>query len=260
MANFLRRKVIIMILHKFVAVLILQVLTSVFCISRKRKALSYLVELLIPCIFLCIELRIMKLQFNIYELLIYFGTYICAKLIVLCVVQILKVVAFNVTVELVQNTKKRKANAKIIERNFLVKSVLKFVLRFRNVKYGPALKLGVPAMVNKIHKDTRVKFDEKGFPIFKSYYTVVLARRNYKASREEHFRHASRILYKQAMRNKRLASRFTKKELQVFSHGKVPTKYTWHHHQDKGVLQLVEYDIHSKVSHIGGYSIWGEKH
>ena len=41
--------------------------------------------------------------------------------------------------------------------------------------------------------------------------------------------------------------------------GKVPKKFTWHHHQNNGVMQLVDFKIHSEVSHIGGFSIWGKK-
>ncbi|MBY0241480.1 MAG: HNH endonuclease [Burkholderiaceae bacterium] len=32
--------------------------------------------------------------------------------------------------------------------------------------------------------------------------------------------------------------------------------YTWHHHQDFGVMQLVRTDIHKLAPHTGGVSIW----
>ena len=35
--------------------------------------------------------------------------------------------------------------------------------------------------------------------------------------------------------------------------------YTWHHHQNAGILQLVDEEIHAKTWHHGGYSIWGSK-
>lgn len=33
-------------------------------------------------------------------------------------------------------------------------------------------------------------------------------------------------------------------------------KYTWHHHQDEGKMQLVENGIHSMTQHSGGREIW----
>lgn len=256
MGNFIRRKVIIMVPQKFVLILILQVVLSLICIIRKRNFLSYLVEILIPSIAFCVELRIFNKPFNLYELLIYLLTYIFAKLLILCIVQTLKKAAFHIAVEVSQNTKKQKANRKAIQHNL----ILRCILKFRTIKYGPVLKLGVPAMVNKTHKETGVRFDKKGFPIFnKVYYTVVLSRKHCKLSREEHFRIASRILYKESKYSRRLQNKFTKKELQILSQGKVPPRLTWHHHQDKGKLQLVDYKIHSKVSHTGGFSIWGDK-
>ena len=51
--------------------------------------------------------------------------------------------------------------------------------------------------------------------------------------------------------------KFSSRDIKVISQGDTPNKYTWHHHQDKGKLELVDREIHSKTSHIGGYSIWG---
>lgn len=34
-------------------------------------------------------------------------------------------------------------------------------------------------------------------------------------------------------------------------------RYTWHHHQDTGKMQLVEMGIHSATSHNGGREVWG---
>ena len=67
------------------------------------------------------------------------------------------------------------------------------------------------------------------------------------------------MLYKNILSSSRLRAKFTRKEIKEFSQGVTPSKYTWHHHQDSGVLHLVDYDVHAKTSHIGGYSIWGGK-
>ena len=244
-----------MIPEKFLIIFILQVFLSVICISRKRKILSYIVELLIPCVFIIIELKVIQNLFNIYEIPIYILTYVLAKIIILLIIQLLKLLSFKITSNCAKNKKKIAFYFKILGR----KHFLNFIKRFRNLKYGPRLKLGTPAMVNKVHKTTGVKFDKKGFPMFKSYFTVKLERKYFKASREVHFYQAGKILYNKAMKNKLFAKKFTKQELKAFSKGEVPAKFTWHHHQDKGVLQLVDYNIHSKVNHVGGFSIWGEE-
>lgn len=36
-----------------------------------------------------------------------------------------------------------------------------------------------------------------------------------------------------------------------------PDGLTWHHHQDTGRMQLVEYGEHAAHRHTGGMSIWG---
>lgn len=251
----MKRKVITMIPEKFLIIFILQVFLSVICISRKRKILSYIVELLIPGIVIFIELKVMHNPFNIYEIPVYILTYVLAKIIILLIIQLLKLLSFKIISDCAKNKKKVVFYVKVLGR----KHFLKFIKRFRTLKYGPSLKLGTPAMVNKVHKGTGVKFDKKGFPMFKSHFTVKLERKYNKASREVHFYQCGKILYNKALKNKSFAKKFTNYELKVFSKGEVPERFTWHHHQDKGVLQLVDYNIHSKVNHVGGFSIWGKE-
>lgn len=138
------------------------------------------------------------------------------------------------------------------------KRKLKIVNKFNRANYWPKLKLGIPSKAGKMQHKTRVRFDNKGFPKFKSYYTVTLRRRDYHKTREQHFYIANKLLYKEIISNYRLRSKFSKREIKMFSEGETPGKYTWHHHQDAGKMQLVDYNIHAKTSHIGGYSIWGE--
>lgn len=35
--------------------------------------------------------------------------------------------------------------------------------------------------------------------------------------------------------------------------------FTWHHHQNEGVLQLVDREVHRNINngHLGGRAIWG---
>ncbi|MEW9870977.1 HNH endonuclease [Arthrobacter sp. HS15c] len=36
---------------------------------------------------------------------------------------------------------------------------------------------------------------------------------------------------------------------------RTPTGYTWHHHQDVGLVQLIRSDIHRATGHTGGFSL-----
>ena len=135
----------------------------------------------------------------------------------------------------------------------------KFLYAIYRANYWPKLKLGLPEKANKIHPVTKVKFDAKGFPKFKSYYTVKLKEKYYRDTRERHFHMANQILFDDLFSNRNLKAKFSKIQLQEISEDKTPSGYTWHHHQDAGVLQLVDEEIHAKTYHIGGYTIWGSK-
>lgn len=54
------------------------------------------------------------------------------------------------------------------------------------------------------------------------------------------------------------STKFTKEEIQMFKQGETPKHYTWHHHQDTGRMQLVDYQIHHDTGHTGGYKILGK--
>lgn len=58
---------------------------------------------------------------------------------------------------------------------------------------------------------------------------------------------------------KKYAKLFDKKRLAEIKAGKTPSGYVWHHHQNRGVLQLVGRSTHEKTGHTGGKSIWGTK-
>lgn len=136
---------------------------------------------------------------------------------------------------------------------------LKMVKLFNNVKYWPKVKLGYPGKANRTHPKTKVRFDSRGFPKFKSYYTMRLRRRDFHETREKHFYIANRTLYEDKSYKSKIKAKLSRKQIKQLSRGETPDGYVWHHHQDAGVLQLVEEQVHAKTSHIGGYSIWGCK-
>ena len=113
-------------------------------------------------------------------------------------------------------------------------------------------------LANKSHSKTGIKFDQEGFPIFDSFGDMYLEPEDYLKSRGTHFDRASKDLYQQIMANDELARKFTQEEIELFKNGSVPKRFTWHHHQNSGLMQLVDRRIHRQTGHIGGYSIWGK--
>ncbi|MGH1135153.1 HNH endonuclease [Bacillus mycoides] len=108
------------------------------------------------------------------------------------------------------------------------------------------------------HPVTGIPYDADGFPIFKSKGEVTLKETDFKKTRTTHFRRCNKDLYKQIMEDPKLASKFTKEEIELFRIGKTPENYTWYHHQEPGRMQLVDYQIHHDTGHTGGYKIWGK--
>lgn len=226
---------------------ILQSILSIIFIVRKKNNYAIVSEILTSLALLCVLIAI---PINA-ELVILHALVI--SLLEYCSVKIFLVLFFIFARKYAFNTIKKAVSKK--SKNKKTKKI-RLVKKLNNVKYWPKLKLGLPGMANKTYKKTKVKFDSNGFPKFKSYYTIKLRRKYYHRSRERHFYIANRTLYREVTRlnNKK----FTSSEMYVFSKGITPKGYTWHHHQDRGVLQLVDTNIHSETPHIGGYSIWGE--
>ncbi|TKI82959.1 type VII secretion protein, partial [Bacillus wiedmannii] len=108
------------------------------------------------------------------------------------------------------------------------------------------------------HPVTGIPYDAEGFPIFESKGEVMLKEADFKKSRTTQSRKRSKALYEQIMENPELALKFTYEEIQLFKMGKTPEHYTWHHHQDTGRMQLVDYQTHHDTGHTGGYKIWGK--
>ncbi len=54
-----------------------------------------------------------------------------------------------------------------------------------------------------------------------------------------------------------LKSKFSDIQIQMIENGHIPRGFTCHHAPERGNMQLVNTDIHSKTSHTGGRAIWG---
>jgi len=244
MKNFLFN-ILMLILFKY--------LLSIFLVSKTFKKTSYIFEFLISSIlFFIIHSKTDNLYFSLSLVV---TEYLINKLIVLLIIITIKTIAFKLLISVTHNDLLGKVLCVIFNKKKLCKNLK----QLSEIVYGPRLKHGLPAMANKKHKKTKVKYDKNGFPKFHSYYTFHLMPWNYRKSRQQHFNIANKALYKKTLKSKKIRKLFTRNDLFELKSGNTPNKYTWHHHQNPGKMQLVLQKTHAAVNHVGGYSIWGKK-
>ncbi|MFB8375146.1 HNH endonuclease [Paenibacillus taichungensis] len=106
-------------------------------------------------------------------------------------------------------------------------------------------------------KHYNVTYDKNGYPIFNSKQDIILPKKYYLEPDATQFEYLSKELYDQIVKNPSLEQRFTETEIQLLKEGKVPKTLTWHHHQDSGKMQIVDYFEHQAAGHTGGRAIWG---
>jgi len=224
---------------------ILQIILSIKFIVRQKNGVAIFSEI-VSSLILLYYLNGFSIKIN-NESWMWIGLavseYLCVKIFLVIFMIIARYCSFY-TIRFLCRKKTRK---------------LKLLYAIYRAKYWPKLKLGLPEKANKVHPITNVKFDSKGFPKFKPYYTVKLKEKYHRDTRERHFYMANKILSDDLYANRSLKSKFSKLQLKKIADGQTPTGFTWHHHQDAGVLQLVDEEIHAKTYHIGGYTIWGSK-
>ena len=185
--------------------------------------------------------------------------YIVVKVFLLIFMIIIRECSFYIIKRLAKE--KRKRQKTWFTQKFGNPKKLRTVKEINQINCFPRLKLGLPGMANQIHGVTKVHFDSKGFPIFKSKYKVKLKIIDYRKPRKYHFLICNRKLYKDILANPKLRQKLnlSKNDVKALAVGETPKHYVWHHHQNLGVLQLVDRDIHEKTFHKGGFSIWGGK-
>jgi hypothetical protein len=125
---------------------------------------------------------------------------------------------------------------------------------------APKLVMGLLSKANTISK-AGVRYNSRGFPVFKSKFNMKLPKNLFKASDGKQFQAANKALKEAIQKNPKLRSRFTEKQLKHIMKEtpsrKPPPGLTWHHHQNPGRMQLVNRKEHAGTPHIGGRSIWG---
>jgi hypothetical protein len=110
----------------------------------------------------------------------------------------------------------------------------------------------------------RVWVDDKGCPVIVPIIAeVILPPSRLLDTDDKQFRHCNKQLRKYIKDNPTEAEKFLPVEvIRKFRDGEMnwggaPNKYTWHHHQDTGRMQLVSTELHELVNHTGGQAISG---
>ncbi len=124
-------------------------------------------------------------------------------------------------------------------------------------------------LAGKTHPETKVPYERKTvennkgekvegvFPKFESEHDVQLPENLEQASDREQFKECNKQLKEAISENSELKDKFSEEQLEQIENGDTPDGYTWHHNEEKGKMQLVDSDVHSKSGHTGGKSIWG---
>ncbi|MEN2467918.1 HNH endonuclease [Ornithinibacillus sp. JPR2-1] len=114
-------------------------------------------------------------------------------------------------------------------------------------------------LAGKKHPKTGVKFNKNGFPVFPRQYQTTLPTANLKSTNATQFKYANKQLKASFDKSPSVRSKFNSLQQQDIRNGKTPRGYVWHHHENRGLLQLVDRNLHGKTGHTGGKSIWGKK-
>lgn len=120
------------------------------------------------------------------------------------------------------------------------------------------LETGVP-FETKVIETPSGEVVEGLFPVFDSQFSAVLAEEMYLESDNTHFNIANETLYQSIMQDSSLANQLglSPSDVEALSHNATPSGFDWHHHEQPGILQLVDEEVHQNTGHTGGREIWG---
>ena len=116
----------------------------------------------------------------------------------------------------------------------------------------------VPYVRKSIETDPG-KYVEGVFPDF-SKVTLSEARLTenlLKATDAEQFKFCNEKLNDAFNKGQIETDKLTPRQLEQIKNGDKPEGLTWHHNEEKGLMELVPSNIHQNTAHTGGKSIWG---
>ena len=110
----------------------------------------------------------------------------------------------------------------------------------------------------------KLSLDGGGFPMFTSYHDYRLPEKLVGPMHTDHvqFREAFNDFIKAVKENPNWRQNFTAKQVRLIeaalkTNGPRIPGFVWHHHQDRGVLQLVSKTDHKRLHHYGGRFVTG---
>lgn len=95
------------------------------------------------------------------------------------------------------------------------------------------------------------------FPQFESVFNAQLPEDLRLASDADQFRECNRQLKERFDSDPEFRKQFDERQKENIQDGITPYGYTWHHSEEVGKMQLIDYDSHQKTAHTGGRFIWG---
>ncbi|WP_198863722.1 HNH endonuclease [Bacillus velezensis] len=107
-----------------------------------------------------------------------------------------------------------------------------------------------------MHPITGIPYDKDGFPIFDPIVEVKIDKSLYLAKDTVQFK-SNRTPVARNQQKSRVEKSLYRNAVEANYKRKKPKGFTWHHHQNEGIMQLVDADIHGKTGHTGGRNIWG---
>ena len=105
----------------------------------------------------------------------------------------------------------------------------------------------------------RAEIREATYPDFSEHcpFEAQLSEDRYKASDYQHFKDCNEQLTRAYENGSLDPEQFTDRQLEQIRNGDKPEGYTWHHHEERGRMQLVDSEIHRQTPHVGGRNLWG---
>ena len=125
--------------------------------------------------------------------------------------------------------------------------------------------IGQTVILREVHDGEQVEIDDMQMTFFdiastkvKQYgFEAKLPDNLLKSSDNAQFSECNKRLQGKIEQDSSIAKKFTHEQLEQIKNGDTPDGCTWHHHEKRGKMELVDSDVHSQTGHTGGRSIWG---
>lgn len=95
------------------------------------------------------------------------------------------------------------------------------------------------------------------FPVFNSDFDAYLPKELFKESNYKQFKECNMQLAIALRENPSLCEKFTDEQIEEIMDGETPSGKVWHHNEELGKMQLVDFKTHDETKHTGGKFLWG---